>query len=204
VVQEKSERNHNICPVAIVDDEPGMRVLLTRLFESAGIRSQAYASAESLLEDLDGTKFGCLVVDIGLQGISGLDLQSELRCRCPDTAIVVISGRATVADAVRAFRNRASAFFEKPFDNCELLAAVQELVVDWELRQSKLQAVESLLSPLSSREREVLEALMAGKKTVQVAHELDISASTVEKHRLRIFEKTGVDSIIELIHLTAV
>jgi FixJ family two-component response regulator len=204
MVQEKTERNRAVCPVAIVDDEPGMRVLLSRLFETAGIRSQAYASAESLLEDVSRTKFGCLVVDIGLGGISGLDLQSELRRRCPDVAIVVISGRATVADAVRAFRNRASAFFEKPFDNRELLSAVQELVVDWEQRQSKLQAVESLLSPLSSREREVLEALMAGKKTVQVAHELNISASTVEKHRLRIFEKTGVDSIIELIHLTAV
>jgi FixJ family two-component response regulator len=204
MVQEKTLRNRTACPVAIVDDEPGMRVLLSRLFESAGIRSLAYASAESLLEELEGTNFGCLVVDIGLGGISGLDLQSELRRLCPDTSIVVISGRATVADAVRAFRNRASAFFEKPFDNRELLAAVKELVVDWELRQSKLQAVESILSPLSTREREVLEALMAGKKTVQVAHELNISASTVEKHRLRIFEKTGVDSIIELIHLTAV
>lgn len=204
MVQEKTERNRAVCPVAIVDDEPGMRVLLARLFETAGIRSQAYPCAESLLEDLDGAKFGCLVVDIGLQGISGLDLQSELRRRCPEMAIVVISGRATVADAIRAFRNRASAFFEKPFDNRELLATVQEIVLDWELRESKLQAIESLLSPLSAREREVLEALMAGKKTVQVAHELNISASTVEKHRLRIFEKTGVDSIIELIHLTAV
>jgi len=181
-----------------------MRLLLTRLFESAGIACHAYAHAEGMLDDRQGLRCGVLVVDIRLKGMSGLELQSELRRRRSDVEVVIISGRATVADAISAFGNQAGAFFEKPFNNRDLLEAVQKLREKWEKRRSRQESIESLLAPLSARERQVMEALMAGKTTVQVAHELNISPSTVEKHRLRIFEKTGADSVIQLIHLTAV
>lgn len=202
ILQEKSERICRTCSIAIVDDEPGMRLLLTRLFESIGLTCQQFASGECLLEDLKNRQYGVLVVDIRLKGMSGLELQSELRRRNVDIEIVVISGQATVADAVRAFGNQAGAFFEKPFNNRELLEKVHKLQEKWAQRHSRRMAIESLLGPLSTREKEVMDELIAGKNTVQVARELKISPSTVEKHRLKIFEKTGVDSVIQLIHRT--
>lgn len=204
MLQEKSGTISRTCRVAIVDDEPGMRLLLTRLFEAAGLKCQSFASAEGLLDDLEGQPYGILVVDIRLKGMSGLQLQAELRRRDPDIEVVIISGQATVADAISAFGNHASAFFEKPFNNRELLETVQKLREKWEQRRSRLAAIESLTAALSAREKEVMDALMAGKKTVQIARELNISPSTVEKHRLKIFAKTGVDSVIQLIHLMAV
>lgn len=181
-----------------------MRLLLTRLFETAGLTCQAFGKAEGLLEDLENQPYGVLVVDIRLKGMSGLQLQSELLRRNVDIEMVVISGQATVADAISAFDNRAGAFFEKPFNNQQLLEAVQKLREKWEKRHARLAAIESRLAPLSIREKEVMVALVAGKNTVQVARELNISPSTVEKHRLKILEKTGVDSLIQLIHLTAI
>ncbi|MGD9632438.1 MAG: response regulator transcription factor [Pirellulales bacterium] len=190
--------------MAIVDDEPGMRLLLTRLFETNGIACQAFASAEGLLDDVENQQYAVLVVDIRLRGMSGLQLQAELNRRNMDIEIAFVSGQATVADAICAFGNRAGAFFEKPFKNQELLESVQKLREKWIKRRTRLSAVESLLAPLSTREKEVMDALIAGKNTVQVARELNISPSTVEKHRLKIFEKTGVDSVIQLIHMTVV
>ena len=181
-----------------------MRLLLTRLFEAAGLSCQSFASAEGLLDDMESQQYGVLVVDIRLRGMSGLQLQSELRRRNVNVEFVVISGQATVADAISAFGNQAGTFFEKPFNNRELLETVQKLREKCVERRSRLSAIESLLAPLSTREKEVMDALIAGKKTVQVARELNISPSTVEKHRLKIFEKTGVDSVIQLIHLTSI
>jgi FixJ family two-component response regulator len=187
--------------VALVNGEPDVRLLLDHLFESAGIRFRCYGSAESLLQDEGKVQFGCIVLDIGLTGISGLDLLSDLRQRRTNIPIVLISGQATVSDAVRAFRERVSEFFEKPFNNQELVATVRELMSNWAAQQARQQDLASKLAELSPRQKEVLDALMAGKKTTQIARELAISASTVEKHRLRIFEKTGVDSTIGLVHL---
>src|SRR3954463_4857289 len=187
--------------IAAVDDEPGMRFLLRTLFESAGMAVRCYDSAESLLADNEDIRFGCIVADIRLHGISGLELLGELRRRGGDIPIVIISGRATVADAVSAFRENAGAFFEKPFKNTELIATVQSLVAEWAEKLGKRQAITAALAPLSVREREVLDALVSGKKTAQIARELEISPSTVEKHRIHIFEKTGIDSVIGLVHL---
>jgi FixJ family two-component response regulator len=187
--------------IAAVDDEPGMRFLLRSLFEATGMSVRCYDSAESLLADNEDIRFGCIVADIRLNGISGLDLLGELRRRGGDIPIVIISGRATVSDAVTAFRENAGAFFEKPFKNTDLVATVKKLVAEWTAKQVKREAITAALAPLSVREREVLDALVAGKKTSQIAHELEISPSTVEKHRIHIFEKTGVDSVIRLVHL---
>jgi two-component system response regulator DctR len=187
--------------VAAVDDEPGMRFLLRSLFESAGLLVRCYDSAEALLADNEEIRFGCIVADLRLNGISGIQLLGELRRRGGGIPIVIISGRASVSDAVAAFRENAAAFFEKPFDNNELVASVKQLMGEWAAKQEKREALAAILTPLSVREREVLEALVTGKKTAQIAHELGISASTVEKHRIRVFEKTGVDSVIGLVHL---
>lgn len=191
---------NNYC-VAIVDDEPGMRLLLSHLFESDGIAVRCYDCAEALLRDDESVRFGCIVVDLALTGMSGLDLLANLRRHSSDIPIVMISGRANVSDAIGAFNHKVSAFVEKPFDNAYLSQTVRELMSKWVVKQELRAVVGAKLADLSSREREVLDALVAGKKTTQIARELAISPSTVEKHRLHIFKKTQVDSVVGLVHL---
>jgi two-component system response regulator FixJ len=187
---------------AIVDDECDIREVLTELLKSAGIQSRNYTRAEDLLED-DAEAFSCLILDIGLPGMSGLQLQSLIRQRSADVPIVIMSGQATASDAIRAYRANANAMFEKPFDHREMLATVQSLVLDWSAKQARREEIDSRVASLSPRERAVMDLLIAGHKTALIARHLAISASTVEKHRLRVFEKTGQDSVISLIHWLA-
>jgi FixJ family two-component response regulator len=189
--------------IAIVDDEPGMRLLLRHLFELQGMAVRCYDCAESMLRDDEEVRFGCIVLDLALTGMSGLDLLVDLRRQSSDVPIVMISGRANVADAIGAFKHKVSAFFEKPFNNTELSQTVCDLMSEWVAEQELRASVGAKLADLSPREKEVLDALIAGKKTTQIARELAISPSTVEKHRLHIFAKTQVDSVIGLIHLVS-
>ena len=189
--------------VAIVDDEPGMRVLMRRLLELQNLAVRCYDCAESLLRDDESVPFGCIVLDIALTGISGIELLSELRRRRTQIPIVMVSGRATVSDAVRSFQENANAFLEKTFDNTEFVNTVTRLTNEWASKHSARQKLVAKLSALSPREREVLDALVLGKKTIQIAHELEISPSTVEKHRIRVFEKMKVDSVVQLVRMLA-
>jgi FixJ family two-component response regulator len=189
--------------VAIIDDEPQVCRSLERLFKSAGILSRAFGSAEQFLDEVDFSEVGCLVLDIRLTGMNGLELQAELRRRGVKIPIVVISGHATVTDAIRAFGANAGAFFEKPFDDEEFLATVERLRQGWAMEETDRRAIASRTEALTDREREVMDALVAGKKTNQIARELAISPSTVEKHRLRVFDKTGIDSVVGLVHLVS-
>ena len=191
------------CCVGIVDDEPGMRLLLSRLLEAEGFAVRCYDCAESMLRDDEELQFGCIVLDVSLTGMTGLQFLSDLRLRGSDVPIVMVSGQASVSDTIAAFKNKASAFFEKPFNNQELVQTVRELITDWSIEKKRCMDLRAKLANLSSREQEVLEALVAGKKTRQIALEMAISASTVEKHRLNIFKKTKVDSVIGLVHLVA-
>jgi len=187
--------------VAVVEDHDAMRGLVRRLLEDEGLSVRCFESAESLLESDDRIRYSCLVLDHWLPGISGLDLFAELRRRGNPVPVVMISGQATVAEAMAAFRDGISAFFEKPFSNTELVATVLHLATDWAETQARRELATTRLAQLSPRENEVLDSLVAGKKTTQIARELNISASTVEKHRLHIFAKTGVQSVIDLVHL---
>jgi two-component system response regulator DctR len=189
--------------VAIVEDEADVRNTLAHLLGSAGLRTVEYESAEQLLADTEATRFNCLILDINLRGMSGLQLQARLRRHGADLPIVIISGGATAADAIQAYRQQASAMFEKPFNHGEFVATVKDLTASWTAKQAKRQEIEARLAALSPRERDVMDSLVAGKKTIQIAQELSISSSTVEKHRLRVFEKTGADSVVSLIHWLA-
>lgn len=189
--------------VAIVEDEADIRKTLSHLLESAGIPTVEYESAEQLLQDTEATRFNCLILDINLKGMSGLQLQARLRRQGADIPIVIISGGATAADAIQAYRQQANAMFEKPFNHGEFIATVKDLTTSWTAKQAKRLEIEARLAALSPRERDVMDSLVAGKKTTQIAQELSISPSTVEKHRLRVFEKTDADSVVSLIHWLA-
>lgn len=190
--------------VAIVDDDASVRRTLVHILNSAGLNCRPYQSAELLLDETGDFDFGCFVVDLNLPGVGGLELLRDLRGQSLDVPIVVISGSAKVSDAIASFRTGISAFLEKPFDCSELLDIVQTQMMRFVEKRAKRLKLESTLRRLSAREREVMDAFLAGQKTIQVGRRLNISPSTVEKHRLRIFEKTGVGSIVDLMLLVGV
>lgn len=184
--------------VGVVDDEPGIRLLLTHLFQSHGFAVKAYDSAERLLEDGGDVAFGCLIVDIGLGGMSGLQLQAQLRICCGDLPTIVISGHATAAQVIEAFREKADAVFEKPFNSEELVRTVRALIEQSTYRAKARLERAVTVATLSAGEREVLPRIAAGQSTAEIARELGVGCDTVEKLRLRIHEKAGADSVIEL------
>jgi FixJ family two-component response regulator len=183
----------------LVDDEVEMCRSLYRLLKSAGIPSTSYESAEDFLQDVTPELRGCLVLDLRLGGMSGLDLQDELKRRGICIPIIVISGHATVPDTIRAFHGGAFRVFEKPFDDERLLSGIQEALAT---QQSAGGADElhARLADLSDRQREVMDLLVQGVPVKQVAVQLQISPSTVAKHRAKVLEKTGVDSLVRLAH----
>jgi two-component system response regulator FixJ len=186
----------------IVDDEPGIRMMLSLLLDSAGIPNRAYESGERFLKAFSagGLEVGCLVLDLALSGVGGLEVLSKTRRQSSDLPVIIISGTASFADAAHAIQGKANAVFAKPFNPGALLASIQSLMAEWRERSAVRRDISTKLAMLSPREREVLDALVEGKNTSQIAHALGISPSTVEKHRLRVFDKTGIDSVVGLVH----
>jgi FixJ family two-component response regulator len=186
--------------VAIVDDEPDCREVIGEAINASGLSCSGFATAESFLATDDLDEFSCVLVDIQLPGMNGLDLLTTLATRTTDVAFIVLSGQATVPDVVRAYEHHASGFFQKPVPLPQLLEMVGRLVLRKSEQRERQIRVDQMLIRLTARERQVMQLLLAGDKTVQIAHKLEISPSTVEKHRLRIFEKTGAGSVVELLH----
>jgi two-component system response regulator DctR len=192
--------------VHIVDDDPAIRDSLVWLFESRGLRTTTWSSGEALLEgpwaDLDG----CLVLDIRMEGIGGLELFDRLKARGCRLPIIFLTGHGDVPMAVEALKKGARDFLEKPFNGNELVdrvLAVLDAEADARERDRLRAAIEERLAALSGREREVMTLMLAGKMNKVIADELGITIRTVEVHRARIFEKTGVRSAVELANLVA-
>jgi two-component system, LuxR family, response regulator FixJ len=185
--------------VCIVDDELEMCRSLQRLLKSEGIVADYFLSAEEFLAGARLDDVAVLILDLRLSGISGIELQDELRRRQVDVVVVVMSGHATTREAIRTFRAGAVDVLEKPFHDDALIDCVKSHLDDQIARQARRNEAKRRLAALSAREREVLCALLEGKTTTRIARELQISASTVEKHRLQIFEKMQVSSTVELV-----
>jgi FixJ family two-component response regulator len=188
--------------IYIVDDDPAVRDAVAFLVGSVGYASHACASAQALLEALDDTRPACLVLDVRLPGLSGLELQRALCERGSPARIVFISGHGDIPKAVRAVRLGAVDFLEKPFDDQLLLDRVGEALAASaeDLRQrAERRRQEEKLSGLTEREREVLKLVIAGKTSKAIALDLDISVKTVENHRHNIMAKADVTSVTQLI-----
>jgi len=188
--------------VYIVDDDPAVRDAVGFLVASVGYRHCPCDSAPEALRRLNDQSPACLVLDVRLPGLSGLELQRNLIERKSPAQIVFISGHGDIPKAVRAIRHGAVDFLEKPFDDQVLLDRIGEALAASaeELRRRACQAsLEKRLGGLTEREREVLGLVTAGKASKTIAHELDISVKTVENHRHNIMSKAGVASVAQLI-----
>jgi two-component system response regulator TtrR len=191
--------------VFVVDDDSSTRELLAWLMKRHGLHAELFPDARAFLKGYRAGTPGCLVVDLDMPGMSGLDLQRHLKDSGVELPVIFLSGRADVPKAVRAVREGAVDFVEKPFDYKRVVSLVDEcLKRDAERRASieHRRACSARLAQLTHREREVLELVVAGRMNREIAEQLDISIKTVEAHRARIMEKFEVDSVAELVQLT--
>jgi FixJ family two-component response regulator len=190
--------------VYVVDDDPAMRSSLRWLIESVGLTVRTCASAQEFLRTYQGDP-GCLLLDVRMPGMSGLDLQAELAARHIEIPVLIITGYAEVALAVRAMKGGAFDFIEKPFSDQALLDRIRAAVaLDEEARHHRVarQEVASRLRLLTARERDVLSRVVTGKSNKVIAAELRLSTKTVEVHRAHVMEKLKADSLADLIRLS--
>jgi two-component system response regulator FixJ len=190
--------------VFIVDDDDEVRAAISLLMESVGLEVCAYDSAQAFLDDFDPDRPGCLVLDVRMRGMSGIELQTRLATEPIHPPIVIITGHGDVPMAVRAVQAGAVDFLEKPFNDQALLDAVHRaFVVDAQRRghAMRLAEVKQRLERLTPREREILEQIVAGKRNKVIAADLQISQSTVEAHRAKVMDKLGARSLSELMRL---
>ena len=191
--------------VFVVDDDSSTRELLAWLMRRHGLRAELFPDARSFLNRYRSEMPGCLVVDLNMPGMSGLDLQQYLKEHGVLLPVVFLSGRADVPKAVKAVREGAIDFIEKPFDYRRVVALVEDCIkrdAEARAKHERRHACSKRLALLTQREREVLELVVAGRMNREIAEKLDISIKTVEAHRARIMEKLEVNSVAELVQAT--
>ena len=191
--------------VFVIDDDSAVRKALGRLLRAAGFRTTAFASAEEFLARLHPDAPACVVLDVRMPGMSGLDLQAELAARRIEIPVLIVTGYAEVALAVRAMKGGAFDFIEKPFSDQALLDRIRAAVaLDEESRRHRAarQEVAARLRLLTARERDVLTRVVTGKSNKVIAAELQLSTKTVEVHRSHVMEKLKADSLADLIRLS--
>jgi len=190
--------------VFIVDDEAEVRDALKLLMDSVGLAAETFASAQEYLDQFDAHRFGCLVLDIRMPGMSGLELQERLSKEPLHPPMVIITGHGDVPMAVRALQAGAVDFIEKPFRDQVLLDSVHRAITrDAEQRgeASRLADIEARLQRLTPREREVLDLIMTGMRNKVIAVELGVSQSTVEAHRSKVMEKMEAKTLSDLMRM---
>ena len=188
--------------IHVVDDDEAMRDSMTWLLEGEGYAVATYPSAPAFLAARHDGMRGCLVLDVRMPDMSGLELQERLDALGSTLPIVFITGHGDVPMAVAAMHRGACDFVEKPFNDADLLGRIRRaLELDAELayRRSRDTALNHRLEQLTPREAEVLRLVVAGRLNKQIADELDISMKTVEAHRARVMEKMGVRTLADLV-----
>ncbi|NND59497.1 MAG: response regulator transcription factor [Gammaproteobacteria bacterium] len=190
--------------VYLVDDDPGIRRLVATALSRRGIALQAFDSARAFLNDYEAGQPGCLVLDLGLPGMSGLELQQELTRNSIVIPIIFVSGQGKIAESVQAIKEGAIDFLEKPFSLKDLFQRIDEAFdadSRQRLEQASLAAIQQRFERLTDRETEVMQLMLTGAANAsskEIARQLGISHRTVDHHRTRIMEKTGARSVTEL------
>jgi len=193
--------------VHVIDDDEALRDSITFLLHTAQIESQAHASASAFLERIPEKGLNCIITDVRMPGLSGIDLLKRLKELMIDIPVIVITGHADVPLAVEAMRYGAIDFLEKPFDDEVLLASVQSALKQWSggtKRHVERAEIEARLAILSNRERDVLNGLVAGLANKQIAFDLGISPRTVEIYRANLMDKMQAGSLSELVRMALI
>ena len=194
----------NKTSVFIVDDDREVREALQLLMESVGLAVETFASAGDFLEQFDPSRAGCILLDVRMPGMSGLDLQARLAAEQLHPPIIIITGHGDVPMAVRAVQAGALNFIEKPFNDQSLLDSVHR-AIEQDARQrgeaSRLADIRGRYDRLTPREKEVLELVVAGKRNKVIAADLSVSQSTVEAHRAKVMEKMEADTLSDLMRM---
>ena len=201
-------QNDSSPTVFIVDDDAAIRFAMQALMDSVNLNHEIFASADEFLEKISGQRPGCLVLDIRMPGLGGLELQEELIKRGDTLPIIFITGHGDVPMAVEAMQKGAVDFIQKPFRDQELLDRIREaLATDEERREAQQHHAEVAhrLERLTNREREVFDLVVTGKPNKVIAYELGVSQRTVEIHRARVMEKMQARSLADLVkmHMSA-
>ena len=193
--------------VHIIDDDEALRESLAFLLHTAQIEVASYASASAFLETLPHARLNCVITDVRMPGMSGIDLLRRLRELKIEVPVIVITGHGDVPLAVEAMKVGAADFLEKPFDDEVLLASVRSALKrqDGETRRHAERAeIEGKLAALSNRERDVLGGLVAGRANKQIAFDLGISPRTVEIYRANLMNKMQAGSLSDLVRMALV
>ncbi|MGC9952747.1 MAG: response regulator FixJ [Rhizomicrobium sp.] len=188
--------------VFVVDDEPGIRDSLAMLLESSGHAAKCYESAAAFLASEAPKARGCLIVDVQMPDMNGLQLQNELAARRSPLTVIIMTGHGDIPIAVQAMKAGALDFLEKPFDENVLLDSVRRALDRASSAGNQAEIVkdtQTRLAQLTDRERQVLDLIVAGKANKVIAYELSISPRTVEIHRSRVMEKMGAGNLADLV-----
>jgi len=193
--------------VHVIDDDDALRESLTFLLRAAKIEVQSYASAVAFLDALPDTRAGCVITDVRMPGLTGIDLLRRLNELKVTVPVIVITGHGDVALAVEAMKIGAVDFLEKPFDDELLMASVQSALSrqDGETKRHVERAeIENRLAVLSNREHDVLKGLVAGRANKQIAFDLGISPRTVEIYRANLMNKMQAASLSDLVRMALI
>src|SRR5260221_12900086 len=191
--------------VFVVDDDSDVRDSLASLLTAANFRAETFESARAFLSSDALARPGCLVADVRMPDMDGLELQEELAKRKSKLAVIIITGHGDVPLAVRAMKAGAVDFLEKPFEEERLLSSIRRAFAQGYAMHSQAKVVEAVsqrIAQLTGREREVLSLVVAGRANKEIARALNISPRTVEIHRAHVMEKMEADSLAELVRLT--
>ena len=191
--------------VHLIDDDEDVRRATAFLLGTAGFAVRVHENALRFLEELPRLQSGCIITDVRMPGMDGLELQARLKELGIDVPIIIMTGHADVPLAVKAMKAGAVDFIEKPFEDQVLISAVRAALSDHEKggkSNAEAGAVQSRLGSLSVRERQVLSGLLEGNPNKTIAYDLGLSARTVEVHRANVMTKMGAGSLSELVRMT--
>lgn len=196
----------HIPTIGLVDDEPGMLRALRRLLVGEGFHVRTFGSAEDFLQQFATSALDCVVLDVSMPGLGGLDVQDRLNQTDTVLPVIFLTGQGDIPTSVRAIQAGAVNFLTKPVKLAELLAALRVALTEGALRRAKeaeLAEERARLELLTPRELEVLRHVIAGRLNKQIAAALGTSEQTIKVHRMHITEKMGMASVAELVHATA-
>lgn len=197
-------KNKNIT-VHIVDDDPGMLEYLSDLISTINYKSITYDNASDFLNSYNNDGLGCLILDLQLPGISGLELQQQLAIDDIDIPVIMISGFGDISTAVKAMKAGVLDFLEKPFKAKDLLELVKKAINKHEVERDKNHTqfkTKTRINSLTKREKEVMDHVVIGTLNKDIAKQLEISVKTVEVHRSNLMEKMAANSVADLVRMS--